>query len=109
MIKVRFHICLIVLLTISGFLSSVQVIYAQQHRSEVLPTKEEIRNSAVIYKNEQYGFQISLPSDWEGYKVEWGKWQNQYIPHGKQAEKHIAGPMIYIRNPQATKDQPCPS
>jgi hypothetical protein len=64
-------------------------------------------NSAVkenVYRNEQYGFDFSLPASWEGYTIVVDKWEGLAI-EGSQSGKAIAvGPMVSIRHPKWTSE-----
>lgn len=56
----------------------------------------------IVYKDTKYGFTFSLPSGWKGYTVVVDKWE------GNNREKGAVegGPMIRIRHPGWTKENP---
>jgi hypothetical protein len=62
--------------------------------------------SALEYRNEQYGFGMTLPSAWSGYSVVEGAWQGR--THDEQGETTgtYAGPEIILRNPQWAEAAP---
>lgn len=54
------------------------------------------------YRNQRYGFQIRLPSGWQGFEVLMEAWQGTDISgHGQQA-----GPLVVIRDPRWTEQEP---
>jgi len=54
--------------------------------------------------NTRYGFSVTLPGRWYGYKVVTSKWEG-LIPNGNP-ERYEQGPIISIRHPLWTKQQP---
>lgn len=69
---------------------------------------EEI--DSTVYRDIQYGFRFSLPESWQGYSVITGKWEGTApggAPGGTQGVVTAAtGPMISIRHPQWTSQNP---
>jgi hypothetical protein len=62
--------------------------------------------SAVEYRNEQYGFGMTLPSDWSGYSVVAGTWQGRtHDEQGKTTGTYM-GPEIILRHPKWTAAAP---
>ncbi len=60
---------------------------------------------SVEYKNDQYGFTFSLPQDWKGYSIVATIWDGNAV--GKSGDKPSEhGPLISIRNPKWTKQNP---
>ena len=57
---------------------------------------------SIVYKDTKYGFTFSLPSGWKGYAIVVDKWE------GDNREKGAVegGPMIRIRHPGWTKENP---
>lgn len=60
-------------------------------------------NNDLVYKNTDYGFEITLPTAWQGYSVLTEKWNGQTVD--KKAIK-FEGPKIIIRNPSWTETKP---
>ncbi|MGE5485230.1 MAG: hypothetical protein ACM3X4_09450 [Ignavibacteriales bacterium] len=61
---------------------------------------------SIVYKNTQYGFRFSLPESWKGYVIVADKWEG-LAPRGPQGETASdTGPMISIRHPQWTSQDP---
>lgn len=52
--------------------------------------------SGVLYRNAKYGFDVSLPASWKGYKVLSGQWSGTY----ENSSKTEAGPEIILRSPK---------
>ncbi len=61
----------------------------------------------IIYRNDEYGFTFALPASWEGYEIVTEEWKGTAIG-GTEGEEEIAesGPMIRIRHPQWTSEEP---
>lgn len=77
-------------------------------QNNVSNEKPVVNNAAgpIVYKNAQYGFSFSLPESWKGYKVITDKWEGLAIG-GAQGEAVVeSGPMISIRHPQWTAENP---
>lgn len=62
--------------------------------------------ASTVYKNSRYGFQFPLPASWEGYTIVEEKWEGLSIgdPQGDKVVE--TGPMISIRHPKWTKENP---
>lgn len=59
----------------------------------------------IEYTNNQYGFVFSLPQDWKGYSVVTGTWDGYVVGEkGDVPTEH--GPLISIRNPKWTAENP---
>jgi hypothetical protein len=61
----------------------------------------------VAYQNVDYGFTFTLPESWRGYTVLMQKWEgSDYIPAHDRAEVMAHGPLIVLRHPQWTSENP---
>ncbi len=61
--------------------------------------------ASIVYKNETYGFDFTLPESWKGYTVVTGEWEG--ITSDGQGEKTAAaGPELSLRHPLWTSDKP---
>ncbi len=61
----------------------------------------------VVYHNADYGLTFTLPADWRGYTVLMQKWEgSDYVPAHDRAEVVAHGPMIILRHPQWTSENP---
>ncbi|MDA8227701.1 MAG: hypothetical protein M0T74_08350 [Desulfitobacterium hafniense] len=58
---------------------------------------------ATVYRNIQYGFSFSLPKTWKGYSIVTTQWEGLAIGSSQIVE---TGPLISIRHPQWTTDNP---
>src|ERR1017187_5056571 len=62
--------------------------------------------STVEYRNEQYGFRMTLPSDWSGYSVVADTWHGQTQDEQGETTGTYRWPEIIIRHPQWTAAAP---
>ena len=60
----------------------------------------------IVYKNTQYGFTFTLPSSWKGYTILTDQWEGLSLEEGHQEEVAETGPIIIIRHPQWTSENP---
>jgi len=62
----------------------------------------ESSTDAVVYRNTKYGFTFSLPKGWKGYTIVTDQWE------ATDAQKGVVerGPIVYIRHPDWTKENP---
>lgn len=62
-------------------------------------------NSAITYKNSEYGFDFSLPASWTNYKIIDEKWEGLAVG-GDSGEKVVeTGPLLLIRHPKWTSEK----
>jgi hypothetical protein len=80
---------------------------AQETSSQtVRPGKEnsaaESATDAIVYRNTKYGFAFSLPQGWKGYTIVMDSWE------ASDAQKGVVerGPIVSIRHPDWTKENP---
>jgi hypothetical protein len=62
-----------------------------------------VESTTLVYTNTQYGFSFTLPVTWQGYSIVTAKWEGNDVKSGKVTE---TGPMISIRHPQWTAQNP---
>lgn len=79
--------------------------------TNMLPDKESILENfvleeTVVYKNARYGFGFSLPEGWEGYTIVTGEWEGLYLGDLADGSAAETGPVINIRHPQWTAENP---
>jgi hypothetical protein len=55
-------------------------------------------NNSIEYVNKEYGFKVTLPVSWKGYKVETNSWEGN--------DSNEKGPLISIQNPKSTTENP---
>lgn len=58
--------------------------------------------TSIIYKNTEYGFNFSLPKNWQGYSIVKDAWKGNLLT-GTEAQ---SGPKLLIRNPKWTASAP---
>lgn len=63
------------------------------------------KGNSIIYQNAEYGFSFSLPESWEGYEIINEKWEG-FKPGQQEGNAFETGPMISIRHPQWTAQNP---
>lgn len=61
------------------------------------PTPDVVETTN-IYKNDQFGFDITLTDDWVGYSVEAGEWQGQMLSD-TSGSTVLSGPKITLKHP----------
>ncbi len=65
--------------------------------NEIVLTNDPVTTS-ITYKNDDYGFNFSLPSTWEGYSIVRGVWEENPILSSSTQK----GPKLLVRNPKWT-------
>lgn len=63
---------------------------------------------SFVYENTQYGFSFSLPESWKekGYTIVTDEWEGFALGDPQSGKIVETGPMIYIRHPQWTSQNP---
>lgn len=78
-------------------------IYSKQMPAKNTETETPIQNdTAVVYKNTEYGFNFSLPKDWKGYSIVKNTWTGSPLDNPSAQ----SGPKLLIRNPAWTVGAP---
>ena len=95
--KDKIVLAFFVLVIILGFVAYLFYFKNKSIPPAGLPESSSV--SAVVYKNTDYGFNFSLPANWEGYSIINDTWK------GNPLTKEIApsGPKLIIRNPKWTE------
>jgi hypothetical protein len=90
---------------LSLVLLSLQVLFVGCAPSvaTTLPTTRPA--TSIEYWNTEYGFSFSLPASWKGYSIITDTWQG-YTFNGQSDVNVEQGPMISIRHPQWTSENP---
>lgn len=60
----------------------------------------------IVYTNNEYGFSVSLPKDFEGYTIVKEDWQGTDLKNTGSATRTFQGPQLSIRDPRWTKQVP---
>ncbi len=64
-------------------------------------------NEQVQYDNTDYGFSVLLPNTWKGFSIVSDKWSgNYYDSYGAMIDRVEQGPLISIRHPEWTQENP---
>jgi hypothetical protein len=63
---------------------------------------EAEQGDSLVYTNEEYGFEFTLPATWKDYSIVMDKWKGEAVT-GEGKEE---GPMLSIRHPQWTSENP---
>lgn len=80
----------------------VRLRQLEQENTELKAQRQQRGGTAgaVEYRNEQYGFGITFPSDWSGYSVVAGTWQGRTQDEQGETTGTYTGPEIILRHPQ---------
>jgi hypothetical protein len=64
--------------------------------------------TSTEYRNEEYGFTVSLPVSWKGYSIVTQQWEGFPIDASgaDSSSSPVYGPLILIRHPQWTSKNP---
>jgi len=81
-------IIIIILVIVAGYLG---------YQNYLAPKTPEV--NGLVYKNTQYGFEITLPDSWTGYTVVEQTWQGNRVDN---FEEKFSGPEIIIKNPKTS-------
>ncbi len=71
-------------------------------RSDKPVVINEPNTTSITYKNTEYGFNFSLPANWQGYSVVEGTWNGNPLTNTTAQ----SGPKLLIRNPKWTQAAP---
>jgi hypothetical protein len=73
--------------------------------SASFPSRPFLIKLPVEYENSDYGFVISLPTDWRGYQIVQEQWEGD--TSGNQGNQFVTdGPLISIESPSSTAANP---
>lgn len=76
-------------------------------QTDLAKTAEPKLAKYLLYRNKKYRFRFSLPRDWKGYSIVVGEWGGSaYEDQQPSPTKSIDGPLITIRHPLWTKENP---
>ncbi|OPY58355.1 MAG: hypothetical protein A4E55_00939 [Pelotomaculum sp. PtaU1.Bin035] len=62
--------------------------------------------NSIVYRNTNYGFNFSLPESWKGYSIVADKWEGNAFKDPQSGKIVETGPMISIRHPDWTSQNP---
>ncbi len=99
--KNKLVIAFFVLVIVLGF-----GVYYFSSKDKTIPPGEDINSplvSSVVYKNNDYGFNFSLPANWQGYSIVSNTWEGMSLTTSTIVE---TGPKLLIRDPKWTVTSP---
>lgn len=67
-----------------------------------IPDTNTISSTTLVYKNVAYGFDFTLPTDWQGYSIIKETWNGTALV----GTSTPSGPKLLIRNPKWTESAP---
>lgn len=84
------------------------VSYKPSDNDSSTPEQNQIdTDQSLIYENDDYGFEVSLPIDWENFQIITGEWEaDVFNQAGEKLDEKVTGPKISIRHPDYTEDNP---
>ncbi len=92
---------LLILIALGLFIYS---LYLGKGNSVLLATDPVVTaTSSIIYKNNTFGFNFSLPDSWQGYSIIKSAWEGNPITATSAKQ---TGPKLLIRNPKWTSALP---
>jgi hypothetical protein len=77
-------------------------IFSSSNSNTVVINTPSNSDTSITYKNTDYGFNFSLPADWQGYSVVNETWEGTAL--GSTTAQN--GPKLLIRNPKWTTSAP---
>jgi hypothetical protein len=83
---------LVIVLSVSGWTQQEQPA-VQKHEGAGKQTK------TIEYKNASYGFGLTLPQSWKGYRVSWSEWEGSVLRDDGSVARQLRGPELRIRHP----------
>jgi hypothetical protein len=60
----------------------------------------------IEYRNVEYGFALTLPESWKGYRVLWSEWDGSVYTDDGNVARTLQGPSLVIRHPKWTQENP---
>jgi hypothetical protein len=99
-----------VLAAVVSIIATLQPLSSFEPKQDTSPPTNEtsaarpVPANSVVYTNKQYGFRILLPKSWKGYSIIVSDWNGRILD--SNPEKDEKGPVISIRHPLWTKQNP---
>jgi hypothetical protein len=60
----------------------------------------------IEYKSASYGFSLTLPKSWKGYRVSWSEWEGSVLRDDGSVAREFRGPKLRIRHPEWNEEHP---
>ncbi len=97
----------LVLILCSSLTGCINVTKKEEVKEVPIQTsKTDEKTDLVVYKSTQYSFSFSLPPSWKGYSIITDKWEGVDLEGSQNGKTTQTGPLIYIRHPQWTSQNP---
>ena len=93
---------LIIFVLIVTLCFAVYLAYFKNQNTPPIPAQDISLNDPIIYTNVEYGFNFTLPSNWQGYSIIKENWKGTALT-GTSTQ---SGPKLLIRNPKWTASAP---
>ncbi len=93
---------IVVIVIIATLIATAFLVYGYFWAPEIL---QQSANKKIIYTNQDYGFELTLPDLWKGYSVLNQTWTG-YLINKEESTETKSGPEIIIRNPNWTEAKP---
>ncbi len=105
--KTTITILILSILIIVGGIWYYEVQSGTSTTPPVTQTPPPAASSTVSYTNNEYGFTVTLPADWQGYTIVTSTWSGTGDEGCPAAGcPQVTGPIISIRNPLWTSSTP---
>jgi hypothetical protein len=91
---------IMVIVVVATLIATAFLVYGYFWAPEIL---QQSANKKIIYTNQDYGFELTLPDSWKGYSVLSQTWTG-YLINGEENQETKTGPEIIIRNPNWKED-----
>ncbi len=88
----------ILFLVVTGF-----ALYYFETRLQQTAPQETATSTAVVYRNDEFGFTFAMPDSWRGFLIVHTTWEGNSLLAPSTTQ---TGTKILIRHPQWTADQP---
>lgn len=79
---------------------------SKDNGATVTASPAETEADSIVYKDDKYGFEITLPASWKGFTTGQEDWQGIALEGEHQGEVIEAGTKLIIRHPEWTVDNP---
>lgn len=102
--SVRTFTVLLILTLLTGCSNSKNPSDNEQNQDGSQKPSE--KSEEIVYENTEYGFDFTLPDSWSGYTIVTDSWTGEPMEGTDSDGGNITGPMISIRHPLWTSDDP---
>jgi len=100
--ELRLVVLTIVVMSICLSVRAQQTAASASENQQGPPGATTRDERTIEYTNSKYGFSVTLPASWKGYRIIWSTWQGHLPGDGGT----IHGPALQIRHPRWTAENP---